>query len=165
MSPLLRNPLSTFDPPPPSEGTPGSWSPKCNPRAAACPLLLEEAGPEIASLPLPKVGKYTAVKRWVPQNIRRDGILYARYPANKVLLNRSVGAQKDSELTAFVWRKSIPDEQLGNLSKRPMLLLREARVWTTCLHGKDSKKINLMVRQNKNTTGLVEAAGVWWVKD
>lgn len=165
MSPLLRNPSSAFDTPP-SEGTPGSWSPKCNPRAAAYPLLLEEAGPEIASLTLPKVGKYTAVKRWVPQNIWREGILYSRYPANKVLpLNRSVGAQKDSELNAFVWRKSIPDEQLGNLSKRPMLLSREARVWTTCLHGKDSKKINLMVRQNKNTTGLVEAAGVRWVKD
>lgn len=80
MSPLLRNPSSTFDSPQGGENR--QMESKRNRRAAACPLLLKKAGPEISSLTLAKVGKYTAVRMCMHQNIWRNRMLYAPYLAN-----------------------------------------------------------------------------------
>lgn len=73
----IRHPILVV----PSWGENRQLESKCNHWAAACPLLLTEAAPEISSLTLAKVDKYTAVKISIHQCAERNRILYALYPA------------------------------------------------------------------------------------
>lgn len=65
----IRHPILVV----PSWGENRQLESKCNHWAAACPLLLTEAVPEISSLTLAKVDKYTAVKISIHQCAERTG--------------------------------------------------------------------------------------------